>query len=136
MEEDGLDVLHARHALNKKITRSAISAMGLEFFVTDEAAASPSVTSVKKPEGVEIADLRQILATEFGMTIAAGQKTMKGHIFRIGHLGAIFPRDVFTAISSIEAVLHRLNYKRADLGAGITAAQQEWTHACRVAITS
>ncbi|MCA9798600.1 MAG: alanine--glyoxylate aminotransferase family protein [Cyanobacteria bacterium HKST-UBA04] len=136
MEDDGLDVLHDRHRLNRQITRAAIQAMGLSFLVTDEAAASPSVTSVLKPDGIEVADLRGILSNEFGLTIAAGQKHLKDGIFRIGHLGAIFPRDVFTAISAIEAVLHRLDYNRAPLGAGITAAQQEWTNACRVAITS
>lgn len=126
MEEEGLPGMHQRHQLNQRMTQAAMKAMGLSFFVPDPAYASPSVTAVCQPEGLEIEAIRKVLRDDFAITIAAGQAEMKGKIFRIGHLGAIFPRDVLTTVGALEATLHKLGWKQSPLGAGVAAAQQEW----------
>lgn len=124
MESEGLDGLHKRHRENRRMVREAIKALGLEPLVSDDRYASFSVTSIKKPDDVTIDDLRAGLKNEFNLTFANGQKGLKGKIFRIGHLGAIYSRDVLTGISCLEVVLNRLGHTKAPLGTGIAAAQQ------------
>ena len=123
MQADGLEAIFERHALNRAMVRNAIRAMGLELFVADEAWASPSVTAILPPDGISVNAIRARMRETFNITLANGQKELEGKIFRIGHLGAIFPRDILTVIASLEAVLHQLGYQGASLGKGIAGAQ-------------
>ncbi len=126
MKEEGLDAIWQRHRLNQHMTRAAMRAMGLTLFVQDDAIASPSVTSIVPPSGVSVDDIRAGLRDHFSMTVANGQKDLMGKIFRIGHLGAVFPREVLTAVAATEAVMHKLGFNQAPLGAAVAAAQKEW----------
>ncbi len=124
MKAEGLEGIFDRHRLNRKMTREAVKAMGLALFVQNDDYASPAVTSILPPEGISVDDIRAGMRNDFSTTIANGQKELTGKIFRIGHLGAIFPRDVLMVIASLEVVLHRLGYDKTPLGTGVAAAQE------------
>lgn len=124
MKAEGLDGIFARHRLNQTMVRHAMTAMGLALFVPDEAIASPSVTSVIPPDGVSVDAIRAGMREQFNITIANGQKELQGKIFRIGHLGAIFPRDMLTTLSALETVCHKLGYHKTPLGTAVAAAQE------------
>jgi aspartate aminotransferase-like enzyme len=58
---------------------------------------------------------------KFDILLAGGQDHLKGHVFRIGHLGFVCDRDVLTAVAAIEATLADLELHKATPGAGVAA---------------
>jgi len=123
MMTEGMDNVYARHKLLAKAARAAVKAIGLELFVPDDAYASPVITAVKAPEGINGDDIRKVLKKEFGVTFAGGQGIMKGKIFRIAHMGFSDKMDIIIAISALEMALARIGYP-VEMGKGVKAAQQ------------
>lgn len=124
MQQEGLEAIFERHALNRRMVRQAARGMGLSLLVEPDDLASPSVTAIRPPDGLTVSDIRAGIREKFNITLANGQKELEGKIFRIGHLGAIFPRDILTAVSSLEVTLHKLGFRKTLIGAGIAAAQE------------
>lgn len=77
MLEEGLENVYARHKLLMRAVRAGIRALNLQLLADDEIA-SPVVTAVVSPEGVNADDLRSVLRKEFGVTFAGGQGILKG----------------------------------------------------------
>ncbi|KGP93252.1 class V aminotransferase [Pontibacillus chungwhensis BH030062] len=122
MEEETLEHVFDRHQIMKDMTRAGIKALGLPL-LTNEEDASPTVTSVRETEQFKPDELRSLLSKQFGLTLAGGQKELKGKIFRIGHMGYCSPADVLTTLSMIEIGLQQLGVD-IELGAGVKAAQE------------
>jgi len=120
MLDEGLDNILQRHARLAHATREAIKAMGLELFSQEP---SNAVTAVKVPEGVDGAALVKKMRDEQSVTIAGGQGSLKGKIFRVAHLGYMDEYDVITAIAGIEIVLSQLGHD-IELGKGVGKAQE------------
>lgn len=129
LENEGWDHVYERHCLLTQMTRRGVKAMGLEPLVKDDAYASRAVTSVLPPEGVSVDALRKTLKQAFGITVADGQKELKGKIFRIGHLGHVGPRDVLMVLAALEASLRQLGVN-VPAGAGVKAATDVLTGGC------
>ena len=64
------------------------------------------------PDGVDAAELLQLLRDRHGVQLIGGQGRLKGRIFRIGHIGWYDVFDVTTALGALELAL-------VDLGAPI-----------------
>ncbi|GIO00267.1 class V aminotransferase [Brevibacillus halotolerans] len=122
LDEEGLPQVFARHELMKNMTRATMRALGLPL-MTEDAYASPTVTSVDPGDLFDAEELRKILRTKYNVIIAGGQQHLKGRIFRIGHMGYCDPQDVLTVISLIEISLQQIGYE-ITLGAGVRAAQE------------
>jgi len=120
-EEEGLDTVFARHERMKNMTRAAFRALNIPLLTTDQAA-SPTVTAVR-PDDFDPDALRNELKKEFNMTVAGGQQHLKGHIFRIGHMGYCSPADILQVIGIIEVALNKIG-KTVKLGTGVGAAQE------------
>ena len=116
---EGLPNVFARHDRLARATRAGVQALGLELFAEHPGCAC---TAVKAPVGIEggaiVKGFRQR-----GITIAGGQGSMKGKIFRIAHMGYVDGFDVLTALTALEFVLADLGYP-VKLGEGIRAAQR------------
>lgn len=110
MEVEGLERIFARHARIGRMVRDGVKALGLKLFCEDERYASNTVTAVKCPEGVEVAQLRNLLEDEFGVVLAGGQGKLSGKIFRIGHLGLVDEADIQNALEALEKALPKLGY--------------------------
>ena len=121
--DEGMDNVYARHKLLAKAVRAAVKAMGLELYVPDDNYASPVITSVKSPEGIDGDAIRKVLKNEFGVTFAGGQGIVKGKIFRIAHMGFADKMDVIIAISALEMALVRVGFP-VELGSGVRTAQE------------
>jgi len=104
-----------------RATRAACQALGLELFALESPAAS--ATSVRAPEGLDSGVIVKEFRTRFGSTIANGQGTMKGKIFRIAHLGYFDFPDLFALIAELELILAS-NGVPVKFGSGVAAAQQ------------
>jgi aspartate aminotransferase-like enzyme len=117
--DDGLDAAFERHVRLGRACRAGIKAMGLELFSPDEDR-SAVVTAARIPDGIDATDLTLSLRERHGVTIAGGQGELKGHIFRIGHIGWYDEFDIATALSAVELVLGELG---AQIERGLAATR-------------
>ncbi|GGK02152.1 aminotransferase class V [Lentibacillus kapialis] len=121
IEQEGLQEVFSRHRQMMNMIRAAFKAHDIPLLTSDEAA-SPTVTAMK-PDDFDPDTLRKVLKNEFKLTVAGGQKHLKGHIFRIGHMGYCSQADILQTISMIEVGLRTIG-KPVELGKGISAAQE------------
>jgi aspartate aminotransferase-like enzyme len=120
MEKEGLQAIFARHARQQRATTAAMKAIGLPLYAA-EGHGSPAITAVA-PEGLDAEVLRKEVKNRFDILLAGGQDHLKGHVFRIGHLGFVCDRDILAAVAAIEATLQALGLAKAPVGAGVAAA--------------
>jgi aspartate aminotransferase-like enzyme len=116
---EGLPNVFARHDRLARATRAGVQALGLELFAEHPGCAC---TAVKTPGGIEGGAIVKGFRKR-GITIAGGQGSMKGKIFRIAHMGHVDSSDVLIALGALELVLADLGYP-VKLGEGVRAAQQ------------
>jgi aspartate aminotransferase-like enzyme len=115
---EGLPAVFARHARLARATREGVTALGLRLFA---ARPGDACTAVCPPEGIDGEAVVKGMRRR-GITIAGGQGSMKGRMFRIAHMGYADDFDVLTALAALEMVLADLGGP-ARLGAGVGAAQ-------------
>jgi len=104
MKEEGLENIYKRHLHLKKVLRDGLSQLGLKPFVSDEHA-SPTITAILPPEGKTVDSIRKALKERYRILVADGQEELKGKIFRIGHMGYVFERDIIMTLAALESVL-------------------------------
>ena len=106
-EEVGVDAIVAEHYKRRDLVRAGLSAMGLKLIAADDIA-SPAVTAVECPEGIDPAQLRKILREKYNIIVAGGQGKFASSTFRVGHLGAVRLMDLFTVMVGLELALKEL----------------------------
>jgi aspartate aminotransferase-like enzyme len=120
IKSEGLDKVFRRHVMLRDMLRSGVKSLGLELFV-DDLAASPSITAILPPDGLAVSDIRKGLKSRFRILVADGQEELKGKIFRIGHMGYVFERDIVMTLGALESVLQDLGFD-VKPGAAVEAA--------------
>ena len=83
---EGLDNVFQRHQQNHLALVQSLESMGLEMLV-DPAFRLPMLNSVKVPDQVDEAQVRNRLLNEFQIEIGAGLGPLAGKIWRIGLMG-------------------------------------------------
>jgi aspartate aminotransferase-like enzyme len=105
------------------MTRAAMQALGLKLFAPD--APSAACTAVIAPEGIDSGDVVKALKTRFAAIITNGQGEMKGHIFRIAHLGFFDYMDTIALIGAFEQIAAKtLRQPSFPLGSALAAGQR------------
>jgi len=120
IRQEQLPAVYARHQQLKEALRAGLRSMGLELFVADPIA-SPTITAVLPPPAVSVDAIRKSLRERFRILIADGQEALKGQIFRIGHMGHVYERDILMTLSALEATLTGLGYA-CPSGKAVTSA--------------
>jgi len=120
MKEEGTESIFARHKRLQKLTREGLKALNLELFVAEDCASS-TITAVYPPANIGVDVIRKGLKEKFRILVADGQEELKGKIFRIGHMGYVFERDVLMTLAALENVLID-NGHRCEKGAAVSAA--------------
>jgi alanine-glyoxylate transaminase/serine-glyoxylate transaminase/serine-pyruvate transaminase len=87
LQEEGLDVVFARHARHGEATRRAVQTWGLELQCLDPQAYSSSLTAVRMPEGHDADAFRKVVLEHFNLSLGNGLGKVQGRVFRVGHLG-------------------------------------------------
>lgn len=118
IEEEGLDVIYARHFLMRDMARAGIEALGLPLLVV-EAGASPTTTSVIPDTITDVDGFRAKVRDHLGVELAGGQGKLAGKIFRIGHMGYATPLDMLTCLAALELALGKS-------GLATAAAEDVW----------
>lgn len=107
---EGISAFQKRHRKLARACREAAQAAGLRLLVSDENNASDVVTAIRAPEGLDSGVLVKALREKHNIVISGGQDTLKGRIFRIGHLGAAQLGDLLTTWEAIAKELILLGH--------------------------
>lgn len=84
---EGLDRVIARHAEVADYCRRRVRDIGLELYQRQDETASPTVTAVRVPAGLDWQTLDARLR-ERGVVLGGSWDELSGHVFRIGHMGS------------------------------------------------
>jgi alanine-glyoxylate transaminase/serine-glyoxylate transaminase/serine-pyruvate transaminase len=110
IREEGLQKCWARHERHHIALKAGLEAMGLEFLVKEEHQI-PQMNAVLCPEGVNEAEVRKRLLSEFGLEIGAGLGPLAGKIWRFGLMGySCRPDNVMLCLSALGSVLDDMGY--------------------------
>jgi len=123
IKELGRENLICNAALLASATREAALALGL----TNFAMSSPAnaVTAINAPAGIESTKIVKEMKSRFGVILTDGQGSMKGHMFRIAHLGYYDFLDLLAVLGALEIALLKVGHK-VELGSGVRAAQNAY----------
>jgi aspartate aminotransferase-like enzyme len=125
---EGLESVWRRHELLAKATRGAVKALGLELFVEEDYC--NILTAVKVPDNIDGGKLVKHLRDKYGVTFTGGQESLKGKIFRIGHLGYVNDFDIIVAVAALERALVDFGVD-IEIGKGLTEAQKILMMKCK-----
>ena len=121
--EEGLENRFARHERNAEALRAGLEALGLEV-VTPDGYRLAQITPVWIPEGVDDAEVRARLLSDYQIEIGKGLGAFDGKIWRFGLMGeSSRPDYVLLALSAMESVLPQAGYEVAP-GAAVSAASR------------
>ena len=112
---------------NAKATRAALVALGFTLFAPTSPSAAATAVSV--PEGMDSSDVVKALKTRFSLTVANGQGTMKGKIFRVAHLGFFDYLDTVAFLGAMEHIAKETLGLPVVYGQAVAAAQQVFADA-------
>lgn len=108
LQEEGLEAAWARHHRHHLALRAGVEALGLRFVVKEDYRL-PQLNAITVPDGVDEAEVRRRLLTEFNLEIGAGLGSLAGKVWRIGLMGhASTPKNVLFCLAALEKVLSDL----------------------------
>jgi alanine-glyoxylate transaminase/serine-glyoxylate transaminase/serine-pyruvate transaminase len=110
IREEGLENCWARVHRHHTALKAGLEAMGLKFLV-QPAYQTPQMNAVYCPEGVNEAEVRKTLLSEFGLEIGAGLGPLAGKIWRFGLMGySCRPDNVMLCLSALGSVLEDMGH--------------------------
>ncbi len=116
----GIEKIWSRTAILAKAFREAMVAQGMSVFSKQP---SDSVTGIMYPEGVEDKKFRnKVLRDKWGSSVAGGQDTLEGKMFRVSHMGYVDPLDTIGLIAAVEFSLVECGVKSIEVGKGVAVA--------------
>jgi alanine-glyoxylate transaminase / serine-glyoxylate transaminase / serine-pyruvate transaminase len=125
LQEEGLEQAWARHQRHHLALRAGLEAMGLQLAV-EESVRLPQLNAVRVPNGVDEAQVRTRLLTEYGLEIGGGLGALAGKVWRIGLMGhAANEKNVLLCLGALEAVLGSMG-AAIERGVAVEAARAAW----------
>ena len=119
--EEGESVRYRRHERNARALIAGAEAIGLE----PAAVAGhrvPMLTTLRIPDGVDDATVRQRLIQDFGIEIGGGLGIFAGKAWRIGLMGdAANEQNVLLVLNAIEQLLNEIGHS-VETGTAVSAA--------------
>jgi alanine-glyoxylate transaminase/serine-glyoxylate transaminase/serine-pyruvate transaminase len=127
VKEEGLENAWARHLRHHLALKAGLEALGLEFLVA-EGFRLPQMNAVHVPQGVNEAEVRKTLLTEFNLEIGAGLGPLAGKIWRFGLMGySCKPENVMLCLSALGSVLSDMGLP-IHVGDAEAAAHHAYAH--------
>jgi aspartate aminotransferase-like enzyme len=120
---EGLLARYARHERIGAAFRAGTKAIGLKPITAPEAVA-PTLSVITYPEGIDDAAFRAGLEDN-GVFCAGGVGSLRGKVFRIGHMGSIGWPELALTMTALELTLAGLGHEFVP-GAGTGAMEAAW----------
>jgi len=119
--EESLEARIKRHLKNATALQAGLEAMGLTLHAQAGHRLS-TLTTVRIPEGIDDARIRQRLLSDYNIEVGGGLGTLKGKVWRIGLMGySSTEQNVLFFLAALEKLLTAEGYK-TETGAGVSAA--------------
>jgi aspartate aminotransferase-like enzyme len=118
----GRDALTANAESCAAMTRAGVQALGLKLFAPSAPAAA--LTAVAAPSGVDSTAICKRFREQFGAVVANGNADLKGHLFRIAHLGYYDYLDTVGILAALEHVIAEVTGNAVEFGSAVRAAQE------------
>ena len=110
IREETLEDCWARHRRHHLALKAGLEAMGLKYLVKEECQI-PQMNAALVPEGVNEAEVRKRLLSEFSLEIGAGLGPLAGKIWRFGTMGySCRPDNVMLCLSALGSVLQDMGH--------------------------
>ena len=119
--EEGPEAVLERHRLLSTAVKEGCTAIGLQV-AAEHPERAWAVTQVAAPEGIDGTELVARCRRDHGVILAPGQGSLKGKVFRIGHLGQYDRLDILRGLAAIEMTLADMGYP-VQPGAAVAAAE-------------
>jgi aspartate aminotransferase-like enzyme len=123
IHQEGLASIANRHERMKRALRAGVVGMGLKPLVA-ESHASPTITAILPPPSISVDQIRRLMNERYQVRLADGQEELKNKIFRVGHMGYVFERDILMTLATLEVCLTTLGH-RCPAGIGVGSAITE-----------
>ena len=107
---EGIEKINLKHQRHALALRKALESIGLELLVKEDKNASYAITAVCPPKNIDVSDITRIMKKDFDIVLANGQGELENKIFRIGTLGFVCDRDLYTTITALESTLKKLDF--------------------------
>ena len=109
--EEGLENVYERHKRARAASWSAVEAAGLNPYPAGIEHASPTVTAIEVPHGINGEQLREIAWKKYGVMIAGSWGRLRGRVVRIGHMGIQASRNhLILGFTALMKALRDLGY--------------------------
>jgi alanine-glyoxylate transaminase/serine-glyoxylate transaminase/serine-pyruvate transaminase len=125
LDEEGLDACFARHRKLGEATRAAVRAWGegggLQLYCANPKLYSDSVTAILMAPGIDAEKVRTAALDRFNVSLGGGLDSLKGKVFRIGHMGDLNEPMLLGALASVEMSLKvaGIPYKKGGVDAAM-----------------
>lgn len=106
-KKQGRNTIFKKHLQLRDYFRREIKKLGLKLVVNDKEA-SPTVTSIWPPQGVDEAIWRKLLREKYNTVIAGGMGGLKGKIVRVAHMGHVSKNDLSKVIHAFKKSLKEI----------------------------
>lgn len=107
MRKEGRENIFRRHLKLRDYLRAGIKEIGLQLFVRDEDA-SPTVTAIKIPKGIDGSKWLSLLQEKYKVVLAGGMGETKGKIIRVAHMGYVKKRDLDDVLVALKKSLKKI----------------------------
>lgn len=119
----GMERFVDRHQAIAHACRTGVKALGLDLWPARESIAAACATAVRTPTGISDDALIKTMRHKYGVAISPGYGSLKGQLFRLGHMGPaqVHPTVLAAQLAVLERSLADLGHL-VSLGAGVGAA--------------
>lgn len=121
LEQGRIALVHNAQT-NAKATREGLKALGFTLFAPESP--SGAATAVAMPDGLDAGLVVKALKERFHLVAAGGQGSMKGHIFRVAHLGFFDFLDTLALLGAMEQIAKDTLGLKVEYGQAVAAAQK------------
>ena len=128
LKEEGIENTWARHQRHYQALKAGFEAMGLKFLVKEEKDRLPQISTIMVPEGIDEAEVRSKLLSEFNVEIGAGLGPLAGKVWRFGLMGyTANSANVMLCLSALGSILSKMGYP-VKVGEAEAAAHQSYAN--------
>lgn len=124
VEKQGLESLFKSIQRRADFTAEMIQLLGLKSYAQTKSA---SLTAVVVPTTIDGQKLRELIESDFNLTLMGGQDQAKGKIIRIGHMGYILDAHLLQLATALYRGLEKMQYSPPTAFEDYLARLKNWT---------
>ncbi len=99
--ECGMENIYKKQWALTRMTRTGLSAMGLDLMVKKEGRYTWGLTSVRMPDGMPAGPVVSKAYKDYGVILTAGQGALKDKVLRVAHMGWVDWADMAAGLHAI-----------------------------------